>query len=144
MWHTAGKIPFLALANVQQLKFLGKNSFVKSKQMIRIVSFLVPVLLLLPAFFASCILGSVFCLLFPSCFLVAWSLHGPIPREYWMIDRGTGLFAVVCFGSSPTPPSLAGAICLFFSLYVCRRSGLLTGEGVGVEPNHATVRNFHL
>jgi hypothetical protein len=48
----------------------------------------------------------------------------------------------------PLPLSSISKLSLFLSLPVCRRSSLLTGEGeglgVGVEPNHTTVRRLGL
>ncbi len=51
-----------------------------------------------------------------------------LQREYWMINRGPCFLAVVWFGSSPSPVI---KLSLYHSLPVCRRSGLLTGEGRG-------------
>ncbi len=55
--------------------------------------------------------------------------------------REPGFLAVVWFGSSPTPfTSHVSKLSLFLNPPVCRRSSLLTVEGVGQEPNHTTVR----
>jgi hypothetical protein len=40
----------------------------------------------------------------------------------------------------PLTSSPVNNLSLFLSLPVCRRSRLLTGEGVGEEPNHTTER----
>jgi hypothetical protein len=41
-------------------------------------------------------------------------------RDYWMIYRGPGFFAVARCGSSPTPfPSFPPASCLSFSVFLC-------------------------
>jgi hypothetical protein len=45
----------------------------------------------------------------------------------------------------PTPHSPVSKLSLFLKFPVCRQYILLTGdgwEGVGVEPNHMTARNF--
>jgi hypothetical protein len=60
-----------------------------------------------------------------------------------MLYRVPGFLAIVLFGSPTTrPPSPASKMSFFVSLPVCRRSGLLKGEGerVGKEPNHTTAR----
>ncbi len=54
-----------------------------------------------------------------------------------MIYGGPSFLAVVAIWLFP----LSHQSSLFLSLPVCRRSGLLTGEGVGEEPNHTTARN---
>ncbi len=58
-------------------------------------------------------------------------------REYWLIYRGPGFLAVVCFGSSPPPLSCQQLVSLSQSICVFR-SRLLPGggQGVGEEPNH--------
>ncbi len=51
-----------------------------------------------------------------------------------MIYREPGFLAVVRFGSSPNPFSLpfpVGKLSLLHSVALCRRSSLLTEEGVG-------------
>ncbi len=56
-----------------------------------------------------------------------------------MIYGGPGFLAVVRYGSSPY--LVISRLSLFLSLPVCRRSSLLTEEGVGEEPIHTTARN---
>jgi len=56
-----------------------------------------------------------------------------------MIYRRPIFLVVVTFGPF-TIPSPVSKLPLFLSLPVCRRSSLLTGEGVGEEPNHANAR----
>ncbi len=54
-----------------------------------------------------------------------------------MIYRGPDFLAVYDLATPPPPPKLSRRLSLSLSS-VCRgpRSGLLTGEGVGEEPNH--------
>jgi hypothetical protein len=55
-----------------------------------------------------------------------------------MICGGPGFLVVVRYGSSPYPVI---KLSLFLSLPVCRRSSLLSGEGVVEGPNQTTARN---
>ncbi len=65
-----------------------------------------------------------------------WIAEIRYDREYWKVYRAADIFAIVGFGSFPTPflPTSPGRkLSLFLSLPVCLRSSLLTGEG---KPNH--------
>jgi hypothetical protein len=69
----------------------------------------------------------------------------PTPREYWTIYKVSGFLAVLWFGSPPTPtPPCQQFVSLSQPSYVSptRRSSLLRGKGVGVEPSITTARKL--
>ncbi len=66
-------------------------------------------------------------------------VHGGV-----QIDRN--MISYNLYNSAPRPPtplhSPVRKVSLFLSLPVCRRSSLLTGKGVGEEPNHTNARKL--
>jgi hypothetical protein len=70
---------------------------------------------------------------------VGWSVQ---VTEYRIIYRGLGFLRLILDYSPNSFTPLPSANCLSFSVFLCRRSSLLTGEGEGVgqEPNHTAAK----
>jgi hypothetical protein len=63
-----------------------------------------------------------------------------------LLDFHSKKHPVVWFGSSPTPfsPSPVSKLSICLNLPASRRSSLLTGKGVGEEPNRTTAKSLVL
>jgi hypothetical protein len=74
-------------------------------------------------------------------FCISFNTHLLWPREFWMIFKGTGFFAVVWFGSSPTPsPPLSTLDRQHTGRLERQLSHGRGGWGLGEEPNHSSAR----